>query len=459
MVVISEDRMRQVQAYFADNKDRFVEEWKEFLSFKSISADPRFQDDCDACAAWLREHLQGLGFSAQVWSSETKPLVYAERKGNPTKPIVLFYGHYDVQPVDPLDLWRSNPFEGTIRDGRMYARGAEDNKGQVFFFCKALEALCKTGADLPTIKMLIEGEEESGSQALHAGLSSWRDRLAANILMVCDTDMLEPGRPAITMGLRGIAHCEVRVHGPEMDIHSGMYGGVVLNPLQSLVRVLASLHNPDGSVAVPDFYDGTHEPTSQETELVTAAPIDLDQMTDHLGVPLVGGERRFSPLERRGLRPTLEINGVGGGYQGAGGKTVIPSYGMAKLSMRLVAGQDPEKTLRAVVRHLERMETEGARIEVIDCSIGGAALQLPVNSDVVKIAERAIEKEFGVKPVYIWNGASIPIIPALAEASGAAPLLVGFGLDLDNIHSPNESFSLQQFEEGFRYVTHFLCEL
>ncbi len=451
--------MEQMKAYFARHRDRFIDEWRDFLSFKSISADPHYQDDCEACAQWLRRHLENLGFVSQVWSSQTKPLVFAERKGNPSKPVVLFYGHYDVQPVDPLDLWRSNPFVGTIRDGRMYARGAEDNKGQVFFFCKALEALVATGVDLPTIKVLVEGEEESGSNALHTGLSSWGQALSADILMVCDTDMLEPGRPAITMGLRGIAHCEVRVHGPAMDIHSGMYGGVVLNPLQALVRILASLHGHDGAVVVPGFYDGAHEPTAHETALVTEAPIDLEQMSKHIGVPLKGGEHRFSPLERRGLRPTLEINGVGGGYQGAGGKTVIPSTGIAKLSMRLVAGQDPHRIVQAVVQHLEGMSSAEARIEVVEQSVGGAALQLPVNSDVVKIAERAIEKGFGVKPVYIWNGASIPIIPALAQATGAAPLLVGFGLDQDNIHSPNESFSLQQFEEGYRYVTHFMCEL
>jgi len=451
--------MQEVQAYFKQHRDRFIEEWKSFLSFKSISADPSYQQDCEECAKWLRSHLESLGFSASVWSSQTKPLVYAERNGNPNKPVVLFYGHYDVQPPDPLDLWRSNPFEGTLREDRMYARGAEDNKGQVFFFCKALEALCNLGVDLPTVKILIEGEEESGSQALYAGLASWGNALTADILMVCDTDMLEPGRPAITMGLRGIAHCEVRVHGPAMDIHSGMYGGVVRNPLQSLVSILASLHKPDGSVAVPGFYDGTHEPTTEDIALVTSAPIDLDHMSEHLGVPLAGGERRFGPLERRGLRPTLEINGVGGGYQGAGGKTVIPSYGMAKLSMRLVAGQDPDKTLRSVVKYLESLSTDEARVEVLGLSVGGAALQLPVNSDVARIAERAIEKGFGVKPVYIWNGASIPVIPALAQASGSSPLLVGFGLDQDAIHSPNESFSLQQFEEGFRYVTHFLSEL
>jgi acetylornithine deacetylase/succinyl-diaminopimelate desuccinylase-like protein len=271
--------------------------------------------------------------------------------------------------------------------------------------------------------------------------------------------MLEPGRPAITMGLRGIAHCELRVYGPKMDIHSGMYGGVVLNPLQALAKIVSSLHRDDGSVAVPGFYDGANEPSVQEIEMVQAAPIDLKHMIDFLDVPLSGGEPRFASLVRRGLRPTLEINGLGGGYQGAGGKTVIPSYGLAKLSMRLVAGQDPQKTLDKVAAHLQSLAPEGVRVEVGDLSVGGPALRLSVESDLLKVAERAIEKGFGVKPVYIWNGASIPIIPKLAKASGAQPLLVGFGLDQDNIHSPNESFSLRQFEEGYRYVCGFLSEL
>jgi len=451
--------MTAIERYFSDHQERFISEWKEFLSFKSISADPSYEGECEACAEWVQTHLSKMGFKAALWRSDFLPVVFAERKGNPSKPTVLFYGHYDVQPVDPLDLWKSNPFEGTIRDGRMYARGAEDNKGQVFFFFKALEALIASGVDLPTIKILIEGEEESGSEALHACASTWSDQLKADIMMVCDTDMLEPGRPAITMGLRGIAHCEVRVYGPKMDIHSGMYGGVVLNPLQALVKIAASLHKDDGSVAVPGFYDGASEPSAQEIEMVKAAPIDLKHMSDFLGVPLAGGEPRFEPLVRRGLRPTLEINGIGGGYQGAGGKTVIPSFGMAKLSMRLVAGQDPQKTLDKVAAYLQSVAPVGTRVEVGDLAVGGPALRLPVDAELLKVAERAIEKGFGIKPVYIWNGASIPIIPKLAQASGAEPLLVGFGLDQDNIHSPNESFSLRQFEEGYRYVCGFLSEL
>jgi len=448
--------MVDVHKYFEAHSERFLAEWKKFLAFRSISADPAYHHECVTCAEWVREHIGGLGFQAEVWKSSTKPLVYAERKGNAHKPVVLFYGHYDVQPVDPLELWTSDPFEATLRDGRVYARGAQDNKGQVFFFLKALEALIAEGVDLPTIKILIEGEEECGSEAMQKGLDGWREKLRADILMVADTGMLVPGVPTVTMGLRGIVECEVRVYGPLMDIHSGVYGGVVLNPIQALTGMLAALHSADGSIAVPGFYDGVHEPTSEERAMVANSPIDLKQTEEFLGVPLVGGEKRFSALERRGLRPTLEINGVGGGYQGAGGKTVIPSFAMAKLSMRLVSGQHPQKTLSTVVKYLEQLAPEGVRVEVGDFRVGGAAFRLPSDSKVLQIAKRAIQNEFNREPHFLWEGASVPIIPALADASGAEPLLVGFGMEADKIHSPNESFSLRQFEEGYRYVTAFL---
>jgi acetylornithine deacetylase/succinyl-diaminopimelate desuccinylase-like protein len=448
--------MGYAHKYFEANSERFVSEWKKFLAFRSISADPAYHHECVTCAEWVRGHIEGLGFHAEVWKTATKPVVFAERKGNPGKASVLFYGHYDVQPVDPLELWTSDPFEATLRDGRIYARGAQDNKGQVFFFLKALEALIAEGADLPTIKILIEGEEECGSEAMQCGLNGWRDRIQADILMVADTGMLVPGVPTVTMGLRGIAECEVRVYGPRMDIHSGVYGGVVLNPIQALTTMLSSLHNADGAVAVPGFYDGVSDPTSDEKAMVANSPIDLKQAEEFLGVPLVGGEKRFSALERRGLRPTLEINGIGGGYQGAGGKTVIPSFAMAKISMRLVSGQHPHKTLASVVRYLEEIAPQGVRVEVGDFRVGGAAFRLPSDSSVLQIAKRAIQAEFNVEPHFLWEGASVPIIPALAEASGTQPLLVGFGMEEDKIHSPNESFSLRQFEEGYRYVTAFL---
>lgn len=448
--------MGDSKGYFAAHRDRFISEWRDFLAFKSISADPAYHNECVACAEWVRAHLSGLGFKAELWETATKPVVFAAREGNPTKPIVLFYGHYDVQPVDPIDLWESDPFQGVIRDGRMYARGAQDNKGQVFYFLKGLEALIADGVDLPTIKVIIEGEEESGSQALHAGVPGWADVLKANILMVCDTGTIAMGVPTITMGMRGMAQCEVRVFGPKMDLHSGIYGGVVLNPIQALTSLMASLHRPDGSVAVPGFYDGVPEPSREERSMVNSVPLDLNETQAMLGVPLEGGERRFSPLERRGLRPTVEINGIAGGYQGPGGKTVIPAMALAKLSLRLVPGQDPHKCLSAVVTFLKDSAPQGVTVEVIDQSIGGPALKLPLDSPTLQVARDSLQREFECSPVFLWEGASIPIIPLLSKASGAAPLLIGFGMEEDNIHSPNESFSLRQFEDGFRYVTSFL---
>lgn len=451
--------MKRVHEYYHGNLTRFIDEWKVFLSHRSISADPSFHHECVECAAWVKGHLDGLGFKTEVWQTDTKPVVFAERIGDSSKPAVLFYGHYDVQPVDPLELWTSDPFEGVIRDGRMYARGAEDNKGQVFYFFKALEALIASGVTLPTIKILIEGEEESGSVALYANASRWRERLAADVLMVCDTGMTTPGVPCVTMGLRGIAHCEVRVTGPLMDVHSGLFGGVIANPLHALAAIVASLHRPDGSVAVPSFYDGVVEPSDAQRKLLQGSPLNVREFEEFLGVPLAGGESRFSVEERRGLRPTLEINGIGGGYQGAGGKTVIPATAVAKLSMRLVPGQDPQRTLDAVVRYLEGCASPGVNVSVDDQKVGGPALALSVDAPVLKKVAEAVRREFGVEPAYEWEGASIPVLTTLASCSGAEPVLVGFGMREDNIHSPNESFSLKQFEEGYRYVCAFLSTL
>lgn len=448
--------MKQFQEYYAAHHERFVSEWKDFLRFKSISADPGYREECLACAAWVTRHLEGLGFKAELWDSATLPLVFGELPGNPKKPTVLFYGHYDVQPPDPLDHWQSPPFEPTLRDGRMYARGAQDNKGQVFYFLKALEALGAAGADLPTIKVLIEGEEESGSEAMHAGLDGWSDALKADVLMVCDTGVIHPGVPTVTMGLRGIAHFDVKIFGPKVDLHSGVYGGVVLNPLQALVDVVASLHAADGSVAIPGFYDGVREPNPEDRKLANEAPIDTVEMSATLGVQLTGGEHGLPIMERRGFRPTLEINGIGGGYQGEGNKTVIPAEGFAKISMRLVDGQDPQRTLDLVARHIEGLAPEGTRIEVQHRVAGGPALQLSVKSDVVQRARKALLESFGREPVYMWEGASIPIVAKLAKVSGSEPLLVGFGEEGDLIHAPNESFSLRQLESGYRYVTAFL---
>jgi acetylornithine deacetylase/succinyl-diaminopimelate desuccinylase-like protein len=451
--------MDSYTSYFDTHRERFLAEWQELLRFQSVSTDPAYHGHCLECAEWLVAHLAGIGFNAEKITTATNPLVYGVLPGNPERATVLFYGHYDVQPVDPIELWETQPFEPTLRDGRVYARGAQDNKGQVFYFLKAVEALRASGADLPTIKVLLEGEEESGSAAMHTELRGLSKKLEAQVLMVCDTGMLGPDSPTITMGLRGIAQFQVTVHGPSVDLHSGMYGGMVLNPLQALASIVAALHRADGSVAVPGFYDGVAEVPAEDRALANAAPVDFAAVAKMIGTELEGGERAFSLTERRGFRPTLEINGIGGGYQGAGGKTVIPTHGFAKFSMRLVAGQDPRTTLDKVVAHIKTLAPRGVRIETSDEKVGGPALQLSTHSPVIKRAREALTSAFERDPVFLWEGASIPIIPLIAEVAGAEPVLVGFGLEEDQIHAPNESFSLRQFEQGFRYVTSFLARL
>ena len=445
--------------YFDAELGRFIDEWKDFLSFESISTDPAYTDQCEACACWIVSHLERLGFTCSMLETEGKPVVFAELKGNSEKPTVLFYGHYDVQPVDPVALWDSPPFEPELRNGRMYGRGAQDNKGQVFYFIKALEALLALNIQIPTIKMLIEGEEESGSEGISKKLPDWKDKIAADVLMVCDTGMIDPRVPTVTMGLRGMAACEVRVFGPLYDLHSGVFGGIVLNPLQELVRIASLFHDQDGKVAVPGFYDGVEAPSPELLRRASEAPLDLKRLEESVGVPFVGGEQDFGVLERRGLRPTLEINGIGGGYQGAGGKTVIPSSAFMKLSMRLVAGQDPSKVLEAVERFVRACVSDGCRVEISEKNIGGEALLLPLESQLLSTAVDSLEGVFGVKPALLWEGASIPVIPLLQRTSGATPLLIGFGLEEDAIHSPNESFSLKQLKDGFRYVSNFLRQL
>lgn len=448
--------MSQSAEYFSKHQERFLSEWSEFLKFPSISTDPSYTRHCLDCADWVASHLTKLGFRTEMWKTETKPLVYGVLPGNPSKPTVLFYGHYDVQPPEPLELWVSPPFEPTLRDGRMYARGAQDNKGQVFTFFKAIEALKFEGADLPSIKVLIEGEEESGSVAMHKGLHSWREALAADILMIADTGMVDHGRPTITMGLRGIIGCEVQVHGPAVDLHSGIYGGIVLNPIHALTKILSGMFNADGSIAIPGFYDGVTPASEVDKARANAAPLDLGAISQRLGVPLAGGESALPPMERRGFRPTIEVNGIGGGYQGPGGKTVIPSFAMAKISSRLVVGQDPEKTLETIKRYIRDAAPVGVRVEFTAEKAGGKAFRLSLDSSAVQTATTAIQSSFSCEPVFLWEGASVPIIPELAEASGAEPLLVGFGMEADAIHSPNESYSLRQLEEGYRYTVSFL---
>ncbi len=445
---------------FAADWPRTLAQWIELLAFPSISADPAHASDCQACAEWLVRHLKTIGFEhAALWPTTGKPVVFAERPGRPGQPVVLFYGHYDVQPVDPLEAWQSPPFAPTLAEDRLRARGAQDNKGQHFYVLKALEHLIAENRLDAGIKILIEGEEECGSHALSAAMPAWRDRLAADLLLVTDTGMDAPDRPTMTMGLRGLIHLEVEISGPARDLHSGTHGGVAPNPALALARLLADLHDAEGRITVPGFYDGIHPPSAAEQALLDALTFDAADYRRATGVPPTGGERACPPALRLGWRPSLDVNGMHSGFDGIGVKTIIPATARAKLTARLAAGQDPDACLTALADWFTARVPEGLRLRVVSQGVGGAGLRLDPDSRGHRAAAAVLRDLYGVEPVRRWEGASIPVIAALARVSGAEPLLVGFGLEADAIHAPNESFALDQFYKGYRYTLGLLTAL
>ncbi|MBL7077786.1 MAG: M20/M25/M40 family metallo-hydrolase [Kiritimatiellae bacterium] len=440
---------------FDREQERFVAEWMEFLRFASIGADPAHHADCADCATWLKDHLTAMGLQAEMLETPGLPAVYAEHHVGPSAPTILFYGHYDVQPVDPVEDWTTPPFEPALRDGRLYARGAQDDKGQLFSFLKAVEALLAAGCLDLNLKILIEGEEESGSRGLSAILNTSHERLAADILMVADTGTVPDGTPTIVMGLRGLLHLAVTLRGPSHDLHSGLHGGLALNPVTELTRLLATLFAPDGSIAVDEFYDGIRNPTALEHALVQKTPFDPAAYEKSVGMPPVAGEAEYTPHERLGFRPALDINGIRGGNADSM-KTVIPTTATARLTVRLAAGQDPDHCLAAICDHLKAHAPEAMALTIHDAGSAGAGFRIDPESAPVQLAHDVLAELANCEPVYHWEGASIPIIPALAEAAGAAPLLVGFGHEDDHVHAPNESYSVEQFRRGFEYAVHFL---
>jgi acetylornithine deacetylase/succinyl-diaminopimelate desuccinylase-like protein len=450
------DRARLEQEY-ARCQDRFLAEWKDLLRFPSVSVDPARAVDCRRCAEWLRSHLAALGFSAELPETPSHPLVLAEARGEPGRPTVLFYGHYDVQPADPLERWTTPPFEPALRDGRLYARGAQDNKGQLFAGLKALETLLAARALRCTVRVLLEGDEETGHIPMLAVLGRERERLRADVVLACDTGTVESGAPTITMGVRGIAHLTVELCGPQKDLHSGVHGGRAPNPALGLARLLASLHDDRGRVAVAGFYDGVEAPSADERRLLAAAGFDAARYEAQTGVPPTGGEAGYTPIERTAFRPALEVNGMHSGYGGAGSKTIIPALAVAKLSARLVPGQDPRRVLDHVKQHLRERVPAGLRLEFPEEGIGGSALRVRPESPWVPRA-RAVLAGFGpLPPVLWWEGASLPLISKLPALTGGEPLLVGFGTEDDNIHAPNESFALDRFRQGYLFVGQFLA--
>ena len=444
---------------FERNRERYVREWTELLRFPSVSTLDEHHQDCLDCARWLADHLGRIGFEAQLLETRFKPVVYAERPGERGRPIVLFYGHYDVQPADPLDQWTHPPFDPVLRGGRLYARGAEDNKGQLFYALKAMETLIRRGSLRSTVKILLEGEEESGSRGLAEALPEWRERVRSDVLMVSDTHGVESGAPTIIMGLRGIVQLTAALSGPLHDLHSGVHGGVAPNPALEMARLLASLHRADGRIAVKGFYDSVAPPTGEERELANAHAPDDAAYQAMTGVPPAAGEKEFTPAERTAFRPSLDINGIHSGFGGKGSKTIIPAKAFAKITARLVAGQDPERCLQAVITHLAGHAPSGLRFEVEEQGVGGPALRMDLRSPWVARAKKVLETLSGRDTAFLWEGASIPIVSALSRVSGAEPLLVGFGREADRIHAPDESFSLEQFRSGYLYVAHMLESL
>jgi acetylornithine deacetylase/succinyl-diaminopimelate desuccinylase-like protein len=372
---------------------------------------------------------------------------------------VLFYGHYDVQPVDPLNLWKTPPFEPTLINGRLVARGAQDNKGQLFSALKAIESLIQADAlDCP-MKILIEGDEETGDMPIVPVLQREKTALAADLVMAADTSAVSSGAPTLTMGLRGIVHMTVVVSGPDHDLHSGVHGGRIPNPANSLCHMVASLHHPDGRVAVEGFYDGVSEPTAEERALANAQPIDPAWYKSVTGLLPVGGELQYTPVERTGFRPAIDLNGIHSGYGGPGSKTIIAARAMAKISARLVPGQQPERILDRITDHLRKQVPEGLSLEITERGVGGPALRVTLDSKAVKTA-RAVMADISPLPAaFLWEGASVPILSYLPAIAGGDILLVGFGSEEDNIHAPNESYSLEQFRMGYLYTGLFLNRL
>jgi acetylornithine deacetylase/succinyl-diaminopimelate desuccinylase-like protein len=452
---------KELDALFEHDQAQHIAWWQKFLTFPSISAKSEHDGDCRSCLKWLAEEVEKLGFSCEMLETTGKPLLLAKREGLGKR--VLFYGHYDVQPPEPLQLWISPAFEPTWREKRLYARGAQDNKGQVSYVIAALRTLISAGEFKNPITLVIEGEEEVGSHGLEGKLPEIAGKIKADLLLICDTGTPDRSIGAITVGLRGNASLEVTIQGAAKDLHSGLHGGAAPNAALLAANLIASFHDANGKVTVEGFYDEVQPVDDQTRTLVNQMPPDAKQYRGMIGVDAIGGEKGLSLGERVALRPTLEITGVQAGYTGEGFKTVIASKAIVKISLRLVPAQNPsllvEKVKQHIARFFEPMASAGISGLVSLEEHGGEALRVPTNSSSVKLASEIIEQELQLKAMPLWFGASVPIVPALAKYSGAEPLLVGFGMEEDSIHAPNESFSLEQFKNGFLFVASLLQRL
>lgn len=451
--------MQQIQQYLHDHRERFEELLRDLLRIPSVSADPRSRAAIDQAAEWLRAHLADLGLEAECIATDSHPIVFAQSAPVDGAPTILIYGHYDVQPPEPLDQWVSPPFEPTVRDGNLYARGATDDKGQLLTHVHSVEAWLRTVGSLPVqLKFLIEGEEEVGSEALSRLLDRDADRLACDVIVISDSSQFGRGQPAITYGLRGIAYYELRLRGPRGDLHSGSFGGGVANPTNALAQMLAGLIDKQGRIQLEGFYDDVRELTEDERRALSALPFDEAKFLEQIGAEATCGETGYSTLERRWARPSFDVNGIWGGYQGEGGKTVLPAEAGAKFSFRLVPDQQPAKVTAALKERLAQLCPPGIRYELLEMQ-GAPGVLVPLDSPFIEAASRAIQQGFQQPPVMIREGGSIPIVTEFRQKLGVDALLLGWGLDDDNMHAPNEKFSLADFHRGILASAHLWREL
>jgi len=427
----------------------------DLLRIPSVSADKKLDGDVRNAAAFVKDQLIAAGVDyAELCETKGHPIVYAEKIIDPTFPTVLVYGHYDVQPADPYELWDHPPFEPIVKNDRIYARGACDDKGQMYMHVKAFEAMMETNALTCNVKFMIEGEEEVGSDNLEAFIKEEKQKLSADVILISDTSIINNDTPSITVGLRGLSYLEVEVTGPNKDLHSGVYGGAVANPINILTKLIADMQDEDGRITLPGFYDDVLEYSEAQRAEMAKAPFDLDHYKKELDIEEVKGEKGFSTIERVGIRPCLDVNGIWGGYTGPGSKTVLPSKAFAKISTRLVSNQNSDKITQMIIKYFEENAPKSVKVKVTPHH-GGTPAVVSTHSNGYQAASKAFEQSWGKTPIPTMEGGSIPIVALFIQELKIEPILMGFGLDSDDIHSPNESYGLFNYYKGIETIAYF----
>jgi acetylornithine deacetylase/succinyl-diaminopimelate desuccinylase-like protein len=441
--------------YLNDHKDKFLNELLDLLRIPSVSADNKFDGDVRNAAMFVKDQLISAGVDyAELYETKGHPIVYAEKIIDSSFPTVLVYGHYDVQPADPYELWDHPPFEPIVKNDRIYARGACDDKGQMYMHVKAFEAMIETDTLTCNVKFMIEGEEEVGSDNLEAFIKEEKQKLLADVILISDTSIINNDTPSITVGLRGLSYLEVEVTGPNKDLHSGVYGGAIANPINILTKLIADMQDEEGRITLPGFYDDVLEYSEAQRAEMAKAPFDLDHYKKELNIEDVKGEKGFSTIERVGIRPCLDVNGIWGGYTGPGSKTVLPSKAFAKISTRLVSNQNSGKITQMIIKYFEENAPKSVKVKVTPHH-GGTPAVVSTHSNGYQAASKAFEQSWGKTPIPTMEGGSIPIVALFMQELKIEPILMGFGLDSDDIHSPNESYGLFNYYKGIETIAYF----